>query len=137
MNIENPNKKYTHDNTIVFSCQYHIVWATKYRRKVLTEEISNRMKELILTNQTEGKYKIVEMEIMPDHVHLLVDISPKTGIIKTLKYIKGMTSNNLRNEFPCLRSRIPCLWTRSKFISTVGSVSLETVKQYIENQRNV
>ena len=77
------------------------------------------------------------MEVMEDHVHLLIDCNPKFGIAECVKKIKGISSHKLRMEFPHLKSRIPTLWTRSCFISTVGTVSLETVKQYIENQKNV
>lgn len=75
------------------------------------------------------------MEIMPDHVHLLIDVNPKLGIYSTINKIKGNTSKIFRKEIKTLRSKLPCLWTRSKFISTVGSISLDTVKQYIENQK--
>jgi len=73
---------------------------------------------------------------MPDYVHLLIDVSPKIGIWATVNKIKGYTSNILRKEFPELKSKLPTLWTHSKFISTVGSVTLETVKKYIEEQKN-
>jgi len=73
---------------------------------------------------------------MPDHVHLLIDVSPKIGVWTTVNKIKGYTSNILRKEFPELKSKLPTLWTHSKFISTVGSVTLETVKKYIEEQKN-
>jgi len=67
---------------------------------------------------------------------LLIDCNPQLDIYKIIGKIKGYTSNILRNEFPELKSRIPTLWTRSKFISTVGSVSLEVVKKYIESQKS-
>ena len=85
----------------------------------------------------EYDYKILEMEVMSDHVHLLIDINPNIGVCEVIKKIKGYTSKTLRMEYPKLKSRIPTLWTMSKFISTVGSVSLETVKKYIEEQKNV
>ena len=73
---------------------------------------------------------------MPDHVHLLIDVNPKIGVWTTVNKIKGYTSNILRKEFPELKSKLPTLWSHSKFISTVGSVTLETVKKYIEEQKN-
>lgn len=136
MNIADGKKEYKSTNSMVFSCQYHTIFTTKYRRKVLTEEIQNRLKELIFEKQKEYQYNILEMEIMPDHVHLLLDVNPQIGVYKIIGLIKGYTSNALRNEFSILRSRLPTLWTRSKFISTVGSVSLEVVKKYIEEQKN-
>lgn len=77
------------------------------------------------------------MEVMPDHVHLLLDTDPRIGIVKIVGQIKGYTAHTLRKEFPALKSRLPYLWTRSKFISTVGTVSLEVVKRYIEDQKGV
>ena len=136
MEIKNTNKKYKTNRTIVYSCQYHVIWTTKYRRKVLDDNIQNRLKHLILEKQDDYEYEIIEMEIMYDHIHLLIDINPQIGINKTIGFIKGYTSKILRNEFKSLRTRIPTLWTRSKFISTVGSVSLEVVKKYIEEQKN-
>jgi len=136
MNIVDTNKEYKTTNTLVYSCQYHIIFTTKYRRKVLTDVIQNRLKELIIEKQKEYEYEILEMEIMSDHVHLLLDVNPHIGIYKVVSSIKGYTSNILRNEFIELTKKLPTLWTRSKFISTVGSVSLEIVKKYIENQKN-
>ena len=75
------------------------------------------------------------MEIMPDHVHLLLDVNPQIGISSVVAKIKGYTAHTLRKEYPSLKSRLPSLWTRSNFISTVGSVTLAVVKQYIEDQK--
>jgi len=136
MEIVNIHKEYNNYNNILYSCQYHVVFCPKYRRKVLINSIETRLKELIMQKQEEYKYKIIEMEIMPDHVHLLIDSNPKIGIYNQIIKIKGFTSHILREEFYELKTRIPTLWTRSCFISTVGSVSLETVKKYIENQKN-
>lgn len=72
---------------------------------------------------------------MPDRVHLLLDVNPQVGIVKIVGQIKGYTAHTIRKEFPWMKSRLPSLWTRSKFISTCGAVSLETVKQYIQEQK--
>ncbi len=77
------------------------------------------------------------MEVMSDHVHLLLDVDPRVGINSVVAKIKGYTSHELRKRFPYLKKRLPTLWTRSKFISTVGSVTLEVVQSYIESQKNV
>ena len=136
MNIEDPRKEYKSTTTLVYSCQYHIIFTTKYRRKVLNENIQKRIKELIFEKQKEYQYEVIELEIMPDHVHLLLSVNPQEGVYRIVGQIKGYTSNTLRNEFPELKKRLPTLWTRSKFISTVGSVSLDVVKKYIEDQKN-
>jgi putative transposase len=75
------------------------------------------------------------MEVMPDHVHLILDVNPVIGINKIVGRIKGWTSNRIRTEYPFMKSRLPSLWTRSRFISTVGAVTLEVVKQYITDQK--
>lgn len=137
MNIQEPSKEYHTDHSIVYSCQYHVIFCPKYRRSVLVDGIDDRLKELILEKQAEYGYTVLSMEVMPDHVHLIIDCDPRVGIVDIVGKIKGYTAHALRQEFPSLKSRLPSLWTRSKFVSTVGTVSLEVVKQYIDNQKNV
>ncbi|RLI42691.1 IS200/IS605 family transposase [Candidatus Bathyarchaeota archaeon] len=135
MELKNPSKEYKSTYSLVYSCQYHIIFCPKYRRKVLINGIDERLNELILEKQKDYGYEVIEMEVMPDHVHLLLDINPQYSPVKVVSKIKGYTAHVLRKEFPPLKSRLPCLWTRSKFVSTVGSVSLEVVKKYIEEQK--
>jgi putative transposase len=85
----------------------------------------------------EHAAELIELEIMPDHVHLLVEVDPQYGVHRLIKQIKGQTSRILRQEFPEIKSRIPTLWTNSYFVSTVGGAPLSAIKQYIENQKNV
>ena len=80
---------------------------------------------------------IVEPETTPDHVRLLITVDPQYGIHRLVKQIKGRSSRLLRQEFPRLRSRLPTLWTNSYFVATVGGATVEVVKRYVENQRNV
>lgn len=136
MEIQNKNKKYKSSKHLVFSCQYHVIFCPKYRRKVLTGKIAERLKELIIEKQEEFQYEILDMEVMPDHVHLLIDVDPKIGVYSVVSKIKGYTSKQLREEFPELKKKLPTLWTLSKFISSVGSVTLDVVKKYIEEQKN-
>lgn len=136
MEIQNKSKKYKSSKHLVFSCQYHVIFCPKYRRKVLTGKIAERLKELILEKQEEFQYEILDMEVMPDHVHLLIDVDPKIGVYSVVSKIKGYTSKQLREEFPELKKKLPTLWTLSKFISSVGSVTLDVVKKYIEEQKN-
>ena len=137
MELQNSNKKYKSSNHLVYSCQYHVIFCPKYRRKVLTDGIDERLKELIIEKQEDYGYDVLDMEVMPDHVHLLLDVDPKIGIYSVITKIKGYTSKQLREEFPALKKRIPTLWTHSKFISSVGSVTLDVVKRYIEEQKHV
>lgn len=128
---------YKCNNNIVYSCKYHVVWCSKYRRKVLVEEVEQRLKELIVGVASELRVDIIEMEIMPDHVHLLLEVDPQFGIHRAVKNIKGKTSRILRAEFVSLRTRLPSLWTNSYFVATVGGAPLEVIKQYIESQKYV
>jgi putative transposase len=135
MNLENPSKKYHSTHSLVFSCQYHVVFCPKYRRKVLINGVDVRLKELILEKQLEYGYSVIEMEVMPDHVHLLLEVDPQFGIHKVVKRIKGISSRILREEFSWLKSRLPTLWTNSYFVSTVSGAQISIIKQYIESQK--
>jgi len=137
MELRQTNKPYHTDHSIVYSCQYHVIFCPKYRRKVLTDAVAARMKELMLAKQAAYGYSVIEMEVLPDQVHLLLDVDPRVGINAVVGKIKGFTSHELRNEFPWIKQRLPTLWTRSKFISTVGAVTLDVVQQYIEHQKGV
>ena len=96
--------------------------------------VESKLKSVIEEICRETNSLILGMEIMPDHVHLLVDLDPTFGVAELVKRLKGRSARVLRKEFPFLKTVMPCLWTRSTFVATVGSVSLETVKTYIENQ---
>ena len=126
--------EYKSNKNVVYSCKYHIVWCPKYRRKVLVGAIAERLKELITQRCAEIRAEIIEMEVMPDHVHLLIDVDPQFGINQAVRSIKGFSSHTLRLEYPSLKTRLPTLWTNSYFVSTVGGAPLEAIKQYIENQ---
>ena len=129
--------EYKSNRNVVYSCKYHVVWCPKYRRKVLTDEIATRLKELIIETAEGINADVIEMEVMPDHVHLLIEVDPQYGINKAVRHIKGVSSHVLRSEFPSLKSRLPTLWTNSYFVSTVGGAPLSAIKQYIKNQKNV
>lgn len=128
---------YKSNKNVVYSCKYHIVWCPKYRRKVLIEGVDVRLKEILLEVATEFGSELIEMEVMPDHVHLLIECDPQFGIAKLIRYMKGRSSRYLRQEFPWLKSRLPTLGTNSYFIATVGGAPIAVIKQYIENQKNV
>ena len=129
--------KYKSNCNVVYSCKYHVVWCPKYRRPVLVEGVDVRLKSLIVETCSKMNVDIIEMEIMPDHVHLLIEVDPQFGIHRAVKQIKGVSSRVLRQEFSWLKSRIPTLWTHSYFVSTVGGAPLAVIKKYIENQKTV
>ena len=124
------------NNNVVYRCTFQVVWCPKYRRPVITGPVDLRLKEIIRQVCGEKDAPVVELETMPDHVHLLVTCDPQFGIHRLVKQIKGRSSRLLRQEFPSLKSKLPTLWTNSYFVATVGGATLEVVKQYVENQRN-
>ena len=129
--------EYKSNQNIVYSCKYHVVWCPKYRRRVLTSEVEERLKAILREVAEERQAEIIELEVMPDHVHLLVEVDPQFGIHRLVRLMKGRSSHHLREEFPWLKKRLPTLWTNSYFVSTVGGAPLAVIKQYIENQKNV
>jgi len=128
---------YKSNNNVVYSCKYHVVWCPKYRRKVLVDKVAERLFKLIPKAALRYRAEVMALEIMPDHVHLFVEVDPQFGIHRLVKHIKGVTSHDLRKEFQSLRTRLPSLWTNSYFVSTVGGAPLEVLKQYVDNQKNV
>jgi putative transposase len=128
---------YKTNGNVVYSCKYPVVWCPKYRRKVLVNSVDMRLKEIIHQTAQEFRATVIELEVMPDHVHLLCEVDPQFGIHRLVRYLKGRSSHLLRQEFPWLRSRLRALWTHSYFVATVGGAPLAVIKQYIENQKGV
>lgn len=125
------------NNNVVYRCAYHVVWCSKYRRNVIDVDVAARLEQIICEVCAERDASIGGFEALSDHVQLLVSCDPQYGIHRLVKQIKGRSSRLLRQEFPSLKSRMPTLWTNSYFVATVGGATLEVVKQYVENQRNV
>ncbi len=128
-------QKLKSNNNVVFSCQYHVVFCPKYRRKVLNEPIAARLKTIVLELAQEFGQEALEMEVRLDHVHLLCAVDPQFGIAKWVRVVKGRSSRLLRQEFPELKRRLPTLWTNSYLVVTCGGAPLSVIKQYIENQK--
>ena len=122
---------------IAFQCAYHVVWCPKYRRKVIGGRMEQRLKEIIVEVIAEKGAWLIELETMPDHVHLLVEVDPQLGVHKLVKAIKGRSSRLLREEFPWLKSRLPSLWTNSYLVATVGGAPLSVIKRYVQTQKDL
>jgi putative transposase len=129
-------KRWKTSKTAVFNLGYHMIWCTKYRRKVLVGSVETRLKELLWEKADDLNCDIETMEVMPDHVHLFVKTLPVHAPQYVVGQLKGYTSAILRNEFPHLKSRLPSLWTRSYYIESVGHISEATLTQYIADQKN-
>ena len=128
---------YKSNRNVYYSCKYHVVFCPKYRRKVLVEGIAERLKQIITEVCQEHQAEILQLEVMSDHVHVLVECDPQFGIHRLVRLMKGRSSRFLRQEFPVLKRKLPTLWTNSYFVSTVGGAPLSIIKQYIENQKHV
>jgi putative transposase len=122
---------------VVYSSKYHCVWTPKYRRRVLVGPIAKRCEQVM--RQTAKKYRaaIIALEIMPDHVPVLVEVDPQFGIPRLVKNLKGVSSHPSRQQFRTWKSRLPTLWTNRYFVSTVGGAPLAVIKQYVEHQKDV
>ena len=128
-------KNLKHNTTSVVNINYHIIWCPKYRRNVLVGSVETRLKALLPELAEESGCTIDTMEVMPDHIHIFLKGTPTIPIHLIVKNLKGKSSRILRAEFPSLRKRLPCLWTRSYYCETIGCINEETIKKYIENQK--
>lgn len=131
--------KYTHARTCVYNINYHIVWCVKYRRKVLSADISNRLIELLMAVGNEKGFSVVECKVGEnDHVHCFVSAPPKISVTQIVKYLKGISGNQLFREYPQLRKSLwkGQLWNGSYFCETIGSTSEENILRYIERQKD-
>lgn len=118
----------------MFSVKYHVIWCPKYRRDVLRGPIQTRLKQIVAEVVAEFGGMVIEVETMPDHVHLLVELPPQVAVSELVQILKGRSSRLLRQEFAHL-ARMKCLWSPSWFVWTVGGAPLEVVRRYVENQK--
>ena len=119
-----------------FDCKYHIVWVTKYRKKILSSETSHRLREIIRGICKENDVEILRGHISKDHVHMFVSVPPHLAISKLVQYLKGKSSWKMLQENKQL-SRLfwgRHLWARGYFVATSGNVTDEVIMEYIEHQ---
>lgn len=129
-------QQYRKANHSVSLVNYHLVWIPKRRKRVLVNNVEKRLREIVWQVCQENGWVIIALEIMPDHIHLLVNVPPTIPAHQVVKAIKGRKFKKMRKKFPHLL-KLPSLWTHSYFVSTAGNVSSETVKRYIEEQKHV
>jgi putative transposase len=118
----------------VSSINYHFVFVPKRRRPILVKDVARRLQEIIFGLVTEHNWKLIALEIMPDHVHFFINAPTDEAPSQIAKWVKGRAASMLRKEFPELK-KLPNLWTPTYFVATTGQVSTEVVKKYIENQK--
>jgi len=127
---------YQHDEHRVHLVMYHLIFCPKRRKKVLVGDVGRDLDTLIREKCAEQKWVVHELAIMPDHVHLFVQVNPDDSASETTRQIKGYTSHTLRRRYPELL-KLPSLWTRSFFAASAGNVSKETIQRYIAAQKGM
>lgn len=126
-----------HTRTCVYNINYHFVWSVKYRRKIITPEMESYMRSLIRQIAKDKGFIVDEFESgQEDHVHLFVTAPPKMSPSFLAQHLKGITGRKLLEQFPELRRKFRKggLWNHSYYVETVGDVSAETIRKYIEHQ---
>jgi len=132
-------KQLTHGRTCVYNVNYHVVFSTKYRKKVLTPEIAVFLQQTFTQIASEKGFILQQAEIGErDHVHLFLSGHPKVSPSYMVKMLKGISARRLFMKFPEIQKELwkGRLWNPSFYLETVGSISEETIRQYIENQSN-
>ena len=122
----------------VFLLQYHLILVTKYRRKVIDDKISKRLKEIFtyIANKKQYQLKTIEFNSDLDHLHILFKAQPKSEISKFINAYKSASSRLIKKEFPEVKKKLwqEAFWSRSFFLATTGGVTLDILKQYVESQ---
>ena len=131
------NNDLTYGRGYVYSLQYHIVWCTKYRKQILQNGIDGEVKSMLEEIADEYSFRILAMEVMPDHIHLLLDCKPQFMISDMVKILKGNTARWLFMEHPELKKSLwgGHLWNPSYCVVTVSDRSREQVEHYIKSQK--
>ena len=129
-------KEYRKSSHAVYDIKYHVIWTTKYRYQVLRGAIAQRAKDLIIQGCQARNIVIIKGSVGKDHIHVLLSCPPTLSPAKIMQYLKGRSSRLLQEEFPELKRKYwgQHLWSRGYFCATVGSVTEEMIKEYIENQ---
>ena len=119
-----------------YDCKYHVVWITKYRKKVLSGIVAERVRDLIRQICKEHEVEILKGHISTDHIHLFISVPPHLAISKLVQYLKGKSSYKLMQENKAIQKMFwgKHLWGRGYFVATSGNITDEVIMDYIENQ---
>jgi len=124
----------------VYLLQYHLILVVKYRKKVIDDKICNRLKEIFeyIGKKEQYKLEVIEFNSDNDHLHILFKAEPKSELKKFINAYKSASSRLIKKEFPEIRKKLwkEAFWSRSFFLATTGGVTLDVLKQYVENQGN-
>ena len=131
-----PKVNYHQANRSVYSLNAHIVLVTKYRKKILNLEMINRLENIFEETCIKWKARVREFNAEPDHCHILIDCPPDIALTKLIANLKTGSSRYLRKEFPQIKDAYhkPVLWTASYFVASCGGVTVEQLKEYVQNQ---
>ena len=132
------SRKYRTRGHATYDIQYHLCWCTKCRIATLRGEIAERCRDLLLRQiAMTREVTVIRGSLAPDHVHMLVAVGPSLSVSHLVQYLKGRSSRKLQMEFEELRRRYwgQHLWARGCFCATVGTVTDEVIKNYIEQQK--
>lgn len=130
-------KDVTHGRGYVYSLQYHIVWVTKYRKPIFIGDIKIDMKNYLLYTLKSLDMNVIAIEMMSDHIHLLVNCKPQLRLSDAIKILKGNTARWLFLKYPEIKKQLwgGHLWNPSYFVATVSNRTLEQIEHYINNQK--
>lgn len=128
--------KYWQGSQTKHRLMYHLIWIPKYRKRVLKGKVAERIKELLYECADLQRWKIEELNIQPDHVHVLVQMNPDVSVSRMVQLFKGMTSKIVREEFPELKEFLwgKSFWSDGYFAETSGQINEERIREYIRNQ---
>lgn len=129
-------KEYKRGSHAVYDIKYHVIWTTKYRYHVLKGDIAKRARELLIQGCESRGITIVKGSIGKDHIHMLLSCPATLAPCKIVQFLKGRSSHLIQDEYPELKKRYwgQHMWSRGYFCATVGSVTEEMIKEYIEKQ---
>lgn len=126
-----------HSRTCVYNINYHVVWSVKYRRKILNAEVEKYLKELVEQIAMDKGFIVHLFKVGEgDHIHCFVSAPPKLSVTDIVKYLKGISGRKLFEKFPEIRKKLwkGQLWNHPYYVETIGSVSEENIRRYIEHQ---
>lgn len=126
-------------SSAVFNINYHIVWCPKYRKSILIDDVANFLVDQLKTIADSREWQVLEMEVMPDHIHLFISAQPFVSPTDIVKVLKGVTAKRIFEKFPNLKKQEfwgSGLWSPSYYVGTAGYVTAEIIKKYIDGVTN-
>lgn len=129
----------TRSSHAIFSLGYHIIWCPKYRHRVLSAVIADELKRVLNEACKERGWSLEQIEVMPDHVHLFVQADHCTAPIEIGRTLKSISATAIFKKFPTLKAKKfwgSGLWSRGTYYATVGHISEDVIRRYIETQKS-